>query len=105
MQNEESSALGSARQRIAAASPSARDSATSANRSTKPSAEAAAPAPLPAARLERRAREHIAAKRWPQAAADYRELLRRFPKDPQHAEWLKQLDLSERATTQPTPKD
>jgi TolA-binding protein len=43
--------------------------------------------------LLRRANEHVAAKRWPQAAADFRELLRRYPADARAPSWKKQLAL------------
>jgi TolA-binding protein len=43
--------------------------------------------------LLRRANEHVAAKRWPQAEADFRELLRRYPADARAPSWKKQLAL------------
>jgi hypothetical protein len=43
--------------------------------------------------LLRRANEHVAAKRWPQAEADFRELLLRYPADVRAPSWKKQLAL------------
>jgi len=43
--------------------------------------------------LIRRAGENVAARRWQQAAADYRELLRRYPSDARTEAWKKQLAL------------
>jgi hypothetical protein len=47
--------------------------------------------------LVRRAAEHVAARRWQQAAADYRELLRRYPNDLRVAAWKKQLVFATQA--------
>jgi hypothetical protein len=41
--------------------------------------------------LVRRASEHAAARRWREAQEDYRDLLRRFPRDVRTAEWRRQL--------------
>jgi hypothetical protein len=54
----------------------------------------AAPAPrasLSADDLVKQARAHVAAGRMPQAIADYRTLLQRFPKDKRALEWTKTL--------------
>ena len=48
--------------------------------------------------LVRRAHEHVAAKRWREAEADYRELLRRFPNAAPAPSWKKQLELVIRAS-------
>lgn len=114
--------LGSAERRAAAApqapealdpdttlsSDGLRTAAPSSAPSARPSAEvrSAAPAPVPltAANLERRARAHAAADRWAQAAADYRELLRRFPQDPRRKLWTEQLELALRAAEQAATK-
>jgi hypothetical protein len=47
--------------------------------------------------LARRAQQHVTAQRWQLAAADYRELLRRFPNDTRVAAWRKQLVLATQA--------
>jgi hypothetical protein len=59
--------------------------------------------PLSAADLEKRAREHEAAKRWVEAAADYSELLRRFPEHPRRNEWLLHVEQVLRAAAQAAP--
>jgi hypothetical protein len=97
--SDDSLTLGAAHERTAApaaAAPSAPDSPTSSD-----ALDSALPAPLTAARLDRRAREHAAATRWAQAAADYRELLRRFPQDPRRKLWNEQLELALRAASRP----
>jgi len=49
------------------------------------------------AALERRARAHVGAQRWAAAAADYRELLRRFPQHARAGAWRQQLERASRA--------
>jgi hypothetical protein len=53
--------------------------------------------PASTSALERRAHDHMIAKRWRRAAADYRELLRREPASKHAAEWKKQLALAAQA--------
>jgi hypothetical protein len=60
----------------------------------KPAQQQAARAPDT---LVRRAHDFLVAQRWQQAAADYRELLRRYPADSRAAVWKKQLALAMQA--------
>ena len=64
---------------------------------SEPAPRADSTTPRTANDLERRAREHLAARRWQLAAADYRELLRRYPNDVRVAAWKKQLAAAKRA--------
>ena len=66
-----------------------------------PQPSAATPDPprpiLGVSELEARAKQHAGAARWTQAAADYRELLRRFPRHSHANTWREQLTAALRA--------
>jgi hypothetical protein len=67
-----------------------------------PDPGASAPtAPLALPALVKRAREHMSAQRWAAAAADYRELLRRFPQRPEASSWRRQLERARSAQVTP----
>jgi hypothetical protein len=92
-------ALGAAPASPAARAPAPAPTQRFADELLSGSLEGAKPAPADDASahsvtaLLRRANEHVAAKRWPEAEADFRELLRRYPADARAPSWKKQFAL------------
>jgi len=82
----------------AAASRAAAPAARPTSGESAPSAASAAPAPPPdpARALAQRADQLLAARRWTEASAAYRDLLRRFPTHPSAPQWRIRLAAADR---------